>query len=83
MRIIVDEKLCKGCSICVNICPKKVFDISTQLSTGYNISTASKPQNCIACRLCEMSCPDFAIEVLDEETCDAIFAERAIKEGST
>jgi NAD-dependent dihydropyrimidine dehydrogenase PreA subunit len=25
------------------------------------------PDNCIGCRLCEMLCPDFAIEVEDEE----------------
>lgn len=81
MKILVDEKLCKGCAICVNICPRKVFDISTQLSTGYNISSPSRPQDCIKCRLCEMSCPDFAIEVLDEETCDNVWAEKSSEEG--
>jgi 2-oxoglutarate ferredoxin oxidoreductase subunit delta len=82
MKIFIDEMLCKGCAICVNVCPKKVFDISAQISTGYNISSPTRPQNCIACRLCEMSCPDFAIEVLDEETCDEKWAEKAITEGS-
>ncbi len=82
MKIIVDEKYCKGCAICVNICPKKVFDISTQISTGYNISSPTRSQDCIVCRLCEISCPDFAIEVVDEETCDEMWAEKGIKEAS-
>ena len=24
-RIIVDEKVCKGCSMCINACPKKII----------------------------------------------------------
>ncbi|MCL2007623.1 MAG: 4Fe-4S dicluster domain-containing protein [Treponema sp.] len=54
---VIQEKWCKGCEICVALCPKSVL----ALSGGKAI--AEKPGDCIGCLLCEMRCPDFAIEV--------------------
>jgi 2-oxoglutarate ferredoxin oxidoreductase subunit delta len=54
---VIRERWCKGCNICVAFCPKKVL----ALSGGKVI--AEKPEDCIGCCLCEMRCPDFAIEV--------------------
>ena len=28
-RIIVDEKVCKGCSMCINACPKKIIALAS------------------------------------------------------
>ena len=30
-------------------------------------AVAVRPEDCICCRLCELRCPDLAIEVLTEE----------------
>lgn len=57
-NIIIREKNCKQCGICSYLCPKGVL---TQ-SVG-RCPEAAHPQACIGCRLCEMRCPDFAIEV--------------------
>ena len=27
-RIIVDEKVCKGCSMCIHACPKKIIALA-------------------------------------------------------
>ena len=54
---VIREHWCKGCNICVAFCPKNVLVLS-----GGKVS-AEKPGDCIGCRLCEMRCPDFAIEV--------------------
>jgi len=57
---IIRERWCKGCDICVAFCPKKVL----ALRNGKVV--AEKPGECIGCHLCELRCPDFAIEVQDK-----------------
>jgi 2-oxoglutarate ferredoxin oxidoreductase subunit delta len=79
MQIVIDKNLCKGCYICVSVCPKKVFEISAELSTDYNVSIPKRVEDCIVCRLCEISCPEMAIDVLDEESCDEMWAEKGEK----
>ena len=54
---VVRERYCKGCSICVAFCPRRVLGLS-----GGKIKV-ERPEDCIGCRLCELRCPDFAIEV--------------------
>jgi 2-oxoglutarate ferredoxin oxidoreductase subunit delta len=52
--VVVDLKLCKKCGICNAVCPKGVFGESGSVLNG---------RKCSGCRLCELYCPDFAIEV--------------------
>jgi 2-oxoglutarate ferredoxin oxidoreductase subunit delta len=54
---IVRERYCKGCGICVAFCPKKVL----VLKAGKVFP--EKPELCIGCTMCELRCPDYAIEV--------------------
>lgn len=58
----VDERLCKGCRICVEFCPKKVLDLNKNEK-----ATMIDQENCILCSLCEIRCPDFAIYLEEEE----------------
>lgn len=64
-RIIVNEKWCKGCEICIAFCPKKVYDKNKK---GQPI--VSRIDDCIYCRLCELRCPDFAITLVRSEEND-------------
>ena len=65
--INIDEKLCKGCYYCVEICPRKVLGKSEELSPkGYLIAKAERPEDCVVCSMCERTCPDFAISVNEE-----------------
>ena len=59
-NITLNSKLCKGCGICITLCPKKVFvpDIEGK-PVNENIDA------CIGCHLCELRCPDFALKVED------------------
>jgi len=57
-RIAVNEKLCKQCGICSGICPQKVF--RQELERAPQIVSQDQ---CIGCKMCQMCCPDFAIEV--------------------
>lgn len=57
-NISIDNDLCKKCNICVEFCPKQVFNVNKD---GYIIPEyASK---CIGCKLCVSRCPDFALTV--------------------
>jgi 2-oxoglutarate ferredoxin oxidoreductase subunit delta len=57
---IVRERYCKGCNICVAFCPRRVLNLK-----GGKVF-AEFPELCIGCRMCELRCPDFAIEVQEQ-----------------
>lgn len=56
---------CKGCSLCVSVCPKKILqlDESTINSKGYNPAMCIDITKCIGCLSCAMMCPDSVIEI--------------------
>lgn len=56
----IDKEWCKGCGICVHFCPKKVLELDKNGKVE-----AVRPEDCIACRLCELRCPDLAIQIID------------------
>jgi 2-oxoglutarate ferredoxin oxidoreductase subunit delta len=54
----INDEWCKGCGICVAFCPKQVLALDDK-----DKAEAAHVENCIACKLCELRCPDLAIEV--------------------
>lgn len=58
----INREWCKGCGICVAFCPTKVLELDER-----DKAVAARLGDCIACRLCELRCPDLAIEVAVEE----------------
>lgn len=66
MAVYIDQELCKSCKICINTCPKNVFEITHKVNKkGYNNVEAVRAEDCIACHKCEISCPDFVIDIED------------------
>ena len=61
-ELIVNKDWCKGCGICVSFCPKKVLE----LDSGEKAEVV-RSEDCICCMLCELRCPDLAIEVLIDQ----------------
>lgn len=55
----VNRDWCKGCSICIELCPKDVLELDDREK-----SVALRPENCICCMMCELRCPDLAIELI-------------------
>jgi 2-oxoglutarate ferredoxin oxidoreductase subunit delta len=58
MALKLSIKRCKGCGICVAFCPKQVL----ALDEVGKIAVVDESK-CIACKQCEMRCPDYAIFV--------------------
>lgn len=56
---LINRDWCKGCGICVHFCPKNVLELDDEDKV-----IVAKPQACVCCKLCELRCPDLAIEVV-------------------
>ncbi len=66
-EIRIDERFCKGCALCVEVCPGKVFAKGEKRSrAGYAMPDVVAVENCAVCLLCEMTCPDLALTVVEE-----------------
>ncbi len=61
-ELVINRDWCKGCGICVTFCPKKVLELDRDEK-----ACAVRPEDCICCSLCELRCPDLAIEVKTEQ----------------
>jgi 2-oxoglutarate ferredoxin oxidoreductase subunit delta len=67
MEVIIAEDLCKGCGICVGLCPNKILRVSKDLSKrGFYPPETIEEGDCSGCRICELVCPDLAIWVKRE-----------------
>ena len=58
-KVTINEVICKGCGLCVSVCPKSVL----ALSTTKNNPAEMINEDCIACTSCAKMCPDCAIVV--------------------
>ena len=62
--IHLNRKWCKGCYICFEVCPKKVFEKSPEVTEkGFQPVVVARSDLCTRCLQCEMLCPDLAINV--------------------
>jgi 2-oxoglutarate ferredoxin oxidoreductase subunit delta len=62
----IDRDRCKGCGLCVAVCPKKVLEISDELNIkGYFPVYQAHPENCIFCATCCIMCPDVALTITE------------------
>jgi len=65
-RIEVNDLYCKGCGLCLTVCPKQVIAIDHDRLTpkGYHPAMLADPEGaCTGCAICAVICPDAAITV--------------------
>jgi len=64
VTIHLNQKWCKGCYLCLEICPQKVFEKSPEVSEkGFHSVEIAHPERCTFCLQCERICPDLALDV--------------------
>ncbi len=57
LQIEIREQACRGCRMCVDVCPTQVFDFDEAAS----VATLREVQDCIACLSCAYLCPSGAL----------------------
>jgi len=67
--IKVSDTYCKGCELCIPVCPQGVMELDTTRLTqkGYHPAHTFK-DGCTGCAICALVCPDAAITVYREIT---------------
>jgi 2-oxoglutarate ferredoxin oxidoreductase subunit delta len=71
----IDRDRCKGCGLCVAVCPKKVLEISDEVNTkGYFPVYQAHPEDCVFCATCCIMCPDVALTITEaaEEMAESV-----------
>lgn len=71
-QYLIDVDRCKGCGLCVSVCPKKVLELSETVNTkGYFPAFQARPEDCVFCSTCCLMCPDVAISISNAELAKA------------
>ena len=67
-KIKMNTQKCKGCFLCVSVCPKKaLYDSGRINEKGYKIIAVDE-EKCISCGICATVCPDAALELREEDS---------------
>ncbi len=62
-KITIDTERCKGCGLCVKVCPNNCIAISeTSNKSGFSPAVSTN-EGCTGCAMCALICPDAAITV--------------------
>jgi NAD-dependent dihydropyrimidine dehydrogenase PreA subunit len=59
IKISLDDKACRACQLCVDVCPVEVFSFDDVKK----VASVKKESNCIGCMSCYYICPSTCIEL--------------------
>ena len=64
-KVTFNTERCKGCGLCIEVCPKKILELdqSSLNAKGYHPAKVTDQSKCIACAMCATMCPDCVIKV--------------------
>ncbi len=68
-RVHVIAERCKQCDFCITYCPTSVLAYSQDINAkGYHFPVIAdgKSEACIACKFCDLICPELAIFTTEE-----------------
>ncbi len=66
-KIIIDTERCKGCGLCVVVCPKRIMVISEKSNRHGYFPAETDNCDCTGCAACAVICPDAVIEVYRDQ----------------
>ena len=63
--VLIDSNRCKGCQLCVHVCPQGVLKMSDDYNVkGYHPVMLDESENfCTGCSVCAVICPDVVFTV--------------------
>ncbi len=64
-KVIIDKDACKGCELCISVCPKKILVLSeSELNNkGYRPIEVTDMSLCTGCCACAKMCPDYVFVI--------------------
>jgi 2-oxoglutarate ferredoxin oxidoreductase subunit delta len=64
-KVVFDADACKGCGLCISVCPVKIIELDKSRinNKGYHPASITDADKCIGCANCATICPDTAITV--------------------
>jgi 2-oxoglutarate ferredoxin oxidoreductase subunit delta len=86
-KIVIDTERCKGCGLCVIVCPKNAIVISDKSNkNGFfpaqpvpSVVEGAKNSDCTGCCLCALICPEVTIEVSRDDNTVVLEPDRKSK----
>lgn len=63
--VIISEEICKGCGLCIAVCPRHAMGLAKHTNArGFHPAALLCLEKCTACAQCAIMCPDSCIKIL-------------------
>jgi 2-oxoglutarate ferredoxin oxidoreductase subunit delta len=67
-KIIINIERCKGCGLCIMVCPKGSIIISKKSNKNGFFPAQADNTDCTGCGACAIICPEAIIEVFRDQS---------------
>ncbi len=67
-KIIINTERCKGCGLCIMVCPKNSIITSKKSNKNGFFPAESDNTDCTGCGSCAIICPEAIIEVFNNQS---------------